>query len=76
MNLTATASIGSIVLTGVPAALMILVFTPLLSSFYAVVFSLISYFPLMFILQKGKGITLEGVFDRDAEEREGVGQKI
>ncbi|RNB88279.1 hypothetical protein EDM59_03880 [Brevibacillus nitrificans] len=72
LNVTATANIGSIVLTGLPAALMILIITPFLTSFYALFFSLISYPPLLFLLRKMNGIVLEGVFEgAEGNENEG-----
>ncbi|KQL50060.1 hypothetical protein AN963_00975 [Brevibacillus choshinensis] len=67
------ASFGSISLTGIPAAILILIFIPLRYGFFGVIFSMISYFPMMFLLRKIKGITLEGVFEgEEAKKEEGV----
>lgn len=67
---TTQASFGSFTFTGIPAAILILIFIPLMYGFFGVLFSLFSYFPLMFVLRKLKGITLEGVFEKEEAKKE------
>lgn len=75
LNLTSPVQIGSIVTAGFLAGLFTLIATPIMFGFSAVLFSLVSYYPMMLFLRKKNGFLLEGVFDAvDAAEQEEAGK--
>ncbi|MED4569478.1 hypothetical protein [Brevibacillus agri] len=53
--------------TSIPDSLLALAGTILAYTFGALNFSLISYFPFMFLLKRKNGIAIEGIFDSRAE---------
>jgi len=59
----AEVQIVSMTITGVPAKLLVLLAVPLIYAFCGLIFSLISYYPFMFILKRWNKFTIEGEFE-------------
>ncbi|MFP3388472.1 hypothetical protein [Brevibacillus sp. SIMBA_040] len=60
---SAEAQIVNVNMTGTPAGLLMALAVPLMYAFFALMFSLISYFPFMFFLKRWKKFTIEGEFE-------------
>lgn len=55
--------IVSMTITGVSTKLLVLLAVPLMYAFCGLIFSLISYYPFMFILKRWNKFTIEGEFE-------------
>ncbi|GED69727.1 hypothetical protein BRE01_34290 [Brevibacillus reuszeri] len=65
---SAEVQIVSMTVTGVLAKVLILLAVPLTYAGFGLIFSLISYYPFMFILKRWNKFTIEGEFEFESKQ--------